>query len=69
MKFNVRKDLPFPFSNSEKELLDSIANFDENSIDMKTNKFKKELGICDDGHSSERVAKLLNDIILKGSRY
>lgn len=68
MKFNVRKDLPFSFSNSEKELLDSIANFDENNIDMKVNEFKKELGICDDGYSSERVAKLLNDIILKGSR-
>ena len=63
LKFDPKKDLPFPFANSEEELISKVATFDEDDMVVKNNNLKDSLGICDDGHSAERVAKLLAQVI------
>ena len=66
MKFDPKKDLPFPFASDEVGLISAISTFDEKDISIKANNFREKLGICDDGHSAERVAKLLVQV-MKGS--
>lgn len=59
LEFNIKKDLPFSFSNNENELLANINSFSEQIAQKKLNSFKKQVALHEDGHASERVANLL----------
>lgn len=59
LMFNIKKDLPFTFSDNENELLSNIVSFNENLTEKKLNIFKRKVGLLEDGHASERVASLL----------
>ena len=53
------KDLPFPFSKTNDELKKCIMSFTEVKYIEKLKKFYKKNGLLDDGHASERVAKII----------
>ena len=59
---------PFPVASNNDEMIKNIMNFDENLYKQKVEEFLKEKGCIDDGHASERVAELINEI-MKGNKY
>ncbi|MED7635972.1 UNVERIFIED_CONTAM: CDP-glycerol--glycerophosphate glycerophosphotransferase [Limosilactobacillus fermentum] len=59
--FNIKKDLPFDFSESEGGLNLAISNFDEQRYRHAVRKFADRLQIFEDGNASDRVAKLIID--------
>jgi len=59
------KKLPFPIAYSKEELTEKIVNNDyENKIE-EINKFKSENELLDDGHASERVCNLIEELLKK----
>lgn len=63
MEFSIKKDLPFSFSNNEKELESNISLFKDAETQKKVNEFKKKVHLIDDGKASERVSKILIKIV------
>lgn len=57
--FDIKKDLPFSFSNDEDELIKNINSFDDKKYKSDIADFSKEVGLYEDGHASERVAKII----------
>lgn len=57
--FDIKKDLPFSFSNDENELIKNINSFDDKKYKSDIADFSKEVGLYEDGHASERVAKII----------
>ena len=57
--FDIKKDLPFSFSNDEDELIKNINLFDDKKYKSDIADFSKEVGLYEDGHASERVAKII----------
>jgi CDP-glycerol glycerophosphotransferase len=55
--FNL-DELPFPLSESEEQLLDTIANFDNEAYTARLNTFFAErIGLKEDGHASQALAE------------
>lgn len=65
LNFDVKKDLPFPFAGSERQLIDNINQYEDVIENRRVNMLKKRFNIFDDGKASERIAKILVDIIGK----
>ncbi|WP_288300198.1 CDP-glycerol glycerophosphotransferase family protein [uncultured Lactobacillus sp.] len=57
--FDIKKDLPFSFSNNEKELAKNINLFDRDSYLKQINIFKNKVDITEDGNASRRVANII----------
>ena len=66
--FDFKKDLPFPITTDEDELIDKIKHFDYNIYNSKVKEFSKKVGLCERGVASKTVC----DIIMKeisGKKY
>lgn len=59
LNFDIKKDLPFSFANTETELLANIKNFDEKEENVKIENMKSMLGMNDDGNASKKAAAFL----------
>ena len=57
------ESLPFPISVSNVELAEQIKNFDENKYRQAVKKFLDDYGVHEDGHSSERLAKFVINLL------
>ena len=57
--FDYKKDLPFPITTSEDELVNKIKNFDYNKYSKNVEKFNKKIGLCEKGTASEAVSKII----------
>ena len=53
------KDLPYPMSTSQDELIELIKRFDKSEYDVKVKEFNESLGIKEDGKASERVSSMI----------
>lgn len=63
LNFDIKNELPFPFAEDENDLVSDIESFDEKRAKTLINDFKAKLQLKEDGHASERVAKIiLNEI-------
>lgn len=62
----VYENLPFCISYNSEELIRNIANDKYLDYQLQLEKFLKQMGIVDDGHASERVAKLIVQIMKEG---
>lgn len=60
--------LPFPIAESNRELVKNIEGFIRVDYERKLDEFMNRYGIYEDGHASDRAAKMLSDIIGKGWR-
>ena len=58
---------PLPIACSEQELLDNIAEFDQESFDSSVSRFFKSVGYCDDGNGDVFIARLLHALSEKGT--
>lgn len=59
LNFDIKKDLPFSFANTEAELLANIKNFDEKEENIKIENTKSMLGLSDDGTASKKTSAFL----------
>lgn len=59
LNFDIKKDLPFSFANTEAELLANIKNFNEKEENIKIENMKSMLGLSDDGTASEKISAFL----------
>lgn len=50
------KDLPFPLAENNEQLEENILNFDEEVYQKKLNELFEQVGLCETGHASEKVA-------------
>ena len=57
--FDYKKDLPFPITTSEDELVNKIKKFDYNKYSKDVEKFNKKIGLCEKGTASETVSKII----------
>ena len=53
---------PFTIAISNEELAENILEFDQDKYIEKIKKHHHDLGSFEDGHATEKVAKLINDI-------
>ncbi len=60
--------LPFPVALDNDELMENVAQFDENEYRQKTKAFMEEMGIFEDGKASERVVDLIEDFLPEGRK-
>ena len=58
-----REELPFSISETNEELINNIKIFSEKTYIKTVNDFMKKHGVIEDGHSSERVADIIEKII------
>ena len=49
------QELPCPFALTEEELIKNISNFDYDSYIKAVARYNEFMGMCDDGHASERI--------------
>lgn len=57
------EDLPYPFSENNDQLEQNILQFDRKLYQNQLNNFFKGLGVVEDGHATERVAKIIESVI------
>ncbi len=57
------EELPFPLAENEDELISKIILFSESDYYNKIQTFSDELGLIEDGHASERICALIEDIV------
>lgn len=50
------EDLPFPLAENNEQLEKNILNFDEEIYQKKLNELFEQVGLCETGHASEKVA-------------
>ena len=50
------KDLPFPLAENNEQLEKNILNFDEEVYQKKLHELFEQVGLCETGHASEKVA-------------
>lgn len=50
------EDLPFPLAEDNEQLEENILNFDEKIYQKKLNELFEQVGLCETGHASEKVA-------------
>lgn len=58
---------PFPIARNNKQLIDCVINFDEESYKQKTEQYLDALGCCEDGHAAERIVELIKDEMNKNN--
>lgn len=56
-------NLPFPKVYNNQELIEQINKFDEKEYNFKINEFSKEIGLKEEGNATEKVCKILEDVI------
>ena len=56
-------DLPFPKIKSEKELINTINNFDEEKYKKEINDFRKKINLYEDGNASKKIANRIKEVI------
>ncbi len=56
---------PFPVAQNNDELSENILNFDYETYKQKVEEFLKDKGCMEDGHASERVVDLIENIMMK----
>ena len=56
---------PFPVAENDGELRENILNFDYETYKQKVEEFLKDKGCMEDGHASERVVDLIENIMMK----
>ena len=56
---------PFPVASTNEILLENIKNFNLNRYQVKVEEFLKEKGCMEDGHASERVVDLIEELMNK----
>lgn len=54
---------PFPIATNNKELMDNVANFDEDKYQQKLHLFLKEKGCVDDGYASQRTVDKIIELM------
>lgn len=59
------KSLPFPKFTNNKEIPSFIDSFDKNQYDTDVAKFMKTFNFKEDGKASDRVAKVIHNILIK----
>lgn len=59
--FDIKKDLPFSFSDNEIELINNINNFEAEEYLRMINIFEKHLDLVEDGKASSRVAEIIQN--------
>ncbi len=59
------KDTPFPVAQTNCEMTDNIANFNEKDYKIKVDKFLQSKGCIEDGKASKRVVELIKSIMEK----
>lgn len=57
--FDIKKELPFSLSISDRELIKNISNFNRNNYLEKVNSFKNKIKLKEPGNSSEVVANIV----------
>lgn len=62
------KKLPFSISYNSNELINKILVNDYKNYADKLDKFLKDVNIIDDGHASQKVANLIDEILKKGDK-
>lgn len=59
-------NLPFSLSYNEDDLVDKIRKFDDIYYKRSVKRFCRNVGLHEDGNSSERIAVMLEKLVLKG---
>lgn len=62
------EDLPFTLSKTNEQLLHAIESFDHRAYMSRIDAFKKKVNLKEDGTASEKVAKVINEIISNGEK-
>ena len=57
--FNIKRDLPFTFSNNENELIANIKKYDKFKYNEQVISFERNIDLFEDGHAAERVADII----------
>ncbi len=60
------KDLPFPFSENNDQLINKFLSFNEKEYNNEVDDFKQQLNVIEDGKASARVADYINLILSEG---
>ena len=55
--------LPFSIAETDEELSNNIAAFDNEKYINDIDNFMKKYGVHEDGHASERAAKFISDLL------
>lgn len=63
LNFNIKEDLPFSFANNENELIQNINSYDDEKGEKNVEELISSFGLKEDGHASERVAKVLLNVM------
>ena len=53
------EELPFPFAKTNEELVNNIRKFNVEHYNKKWESFKKDIGLNENGHGSERIAEVI----------
>ena len=61
--------LPFPISTTDEELANQIENFNEEAYKQGVEKFLATYGVNEDGHSSQRAAQFILDLLARGETH
>ena len=61
------EELPFPFARTNEELVKNIRNFKVDEYSKKWDSFKKEIGLYEKGHSSEKIVEMICQYLDEGT--
>lgn len=53
------EELPFPFARTNEELVNNIRTFKIEDYNSKWESFKRTIGLCENGHGSEKIAEVI----------
>ena len=59
---------PFPIAKNNRELNESIRNFDREKYEVRRQEFLKDKGCIEDGHAAERIVDKIEEIIGHNNR-
>ena len=66
--FDIKEDLPFPFAESNDQLIDNLISFDKNKYYTELERFLKyTYGVYDEGNASSKICELIEKVT-RGSR-
>lgn len=60
------EETPFPLAENNSQLINNILNFDNEKYQEKVKIFLQDKGCIEDGHASERVVDLIEELMSKG---
>ena len=61
--FDYEGEMPGPISSDTEELIGNILNYDSKEYEERFEKFREKYNIWDDGRASEKVVKLVEELI------